>query len=444
MKPDHQPASEDVTIGVVGAAQVVTRIAEVAREDASIRHRLVTAVYERETEAGERARRIVGAVDVLLFAGPLPYDIATAEGPLPVPATYLPTGGSALPTALLKGALNDTFDVSRISIDSASERDVAETYAELAVDRSDVHVMPYQESVKSSAFLKFHTELFLGGRTSGAITTVPSVAAGLKAAGVPHVRMTHAPITLRNALRTARLLGSGARLEDSRIAVVIVRLPASALPVQTSPSNYWYQELKLTLHRSLLADARRMNAAVLERDEHSYLVITTMGSLRAGTDDLTRAPFLAASNAGLGITAEVGIGYGRTTLEADENAQRAVTLAAESADDLAYLVGPAGSPIALPAAAGGATPRMEPTVDRHNELLADIVGLLAAEDDDSRIVDAERIAQLQDVTLRTARRTLRALVDAGLAWPMPPARLQKVGRPPVRYQLLDERLTHPD
>lgn len=440
MNQELQPVREDVTIGVVGATQVVTRIAEIAREDATIPHRLVTAVYERETDAGERARRIVGEVDVLLFAGPLPYDVATAEGPLPVPATYLPTGGSALPTALLKGSLAGTFDVRRVSIDSASERDVAETYADLGIDRSEVQVMPYQESVKSGAFLDFHTELYAAGRTTGAITTVPSVADALTAAGVPHQRMTHAPITLRNALRTARLLGSGARLEDSRIAVLIVRLPASALPVQTSPSNYWYQELKLTLHRSLLADARRMNAAVLERDEHSYLVITTMGSLRAGTDDLTRAPFLAATQAGLGITAEVGIGYGRTTLEADENAQRAVGLAAESADDLAYLVGPAGSPVALPAAAGGATPRVEPVADRQSELLADIVGLLAAEHDDSRIVDADRIAQLQGVTLRTARRTLRALVDAGLAWPMPPAKLQKVGRPPVRYQLLDERL----
>lgn len=65
---------------------------------------------------------------------------------------------------------------------------------------------------------------------------------------------------------------------------------------------------------------------------------------------------------------------------------------------------------------------------------------LDAEGDSKRVVDADRIAKLQGVTLRTARRTLHNLVDAGLAWPMPPARQQKVGRPPVRYQLLDERL----
>ena len=55
-------------------------------------------------------------------------------------------------------------------------------------------------------------------------------------------------------------------------------------------------------------------------------------------------------------------------------------------------------------------------------------------------VDAERVAQLMNVTLRTARRTLQNLVQAGLAWPMPPPRSKKVGRPPMLYQLLNERL----
>ncbi|ACQ81580.1 conserved hypothetical protein [Beutenbergia cavernae DSM 12333] len=437
----HGPAPEDVTIGVIGADKFVHRIAAVAREETRTPHRLLTAVYERESDAREKAMRIVGDVDVLLFAGPLPYDVAMSGGPLPVPATFVPTGGVALPTALLRGSLSGTVDPARVSIDSALERDVRETYAELGVDMRHVHVMEYHESVAPEQFLAFHRDLFHAGRTSGAITTVPSVAAALADAEIPSLTMAPAAISLRNALRTARLLGSGARLEDSRIAIVIARLPASALPHRTSSSNYWYQELKLSLHRALLHDARRMDAAVLQRDEHSYLVITTMGSLRSGTDDLTRAPFLASVRDALGIDAEVGIGLGRTTLEAEENAQSAVNLAVESGGDLAYLVGPQGSPIALPASHDGEAPEPAPVADRQNDTLREIITLLDGQGDEGRVVDAERVSQLQGVTLRTARRTLRSLVDAGLAWPMPPARVQKVGRPPVRYQLLDERLT---
>ncbi|MGC0251275.1 hypothetical protein [Pseudactinotalea sp. Z1748] len=434
------PAFEDVTIGVIGAENFINRISAVARTEARAPYRLMAA--SDNTGAGVRgeALRIAENVDVLLFSGPLPYDLATSGGSLPVPATFIPTGGVALPTALLRGALSGTVDTARVSIDSVTTREVRETYSELGVEMTNVHVIEYHESVSPEQFLDFHVAGYEAGDTSGAITTVPWVTETLTEAGIPNLIMAPAPLTMRNALRTARLLGSGARMEDSRIAIVIVRLPASALPNRTSSSNFWFQELKLSLHRTLLHDARRMDAAVLQRDEQSFLIITTMGSLRAGTDDLQRAPFLANISNALGIEAEVGIGLGRTTVEAEEHAQAAVNRSAEQPGDRAFLIGPNGGPISLAASGAGPAPEQAPATTQHDRTLRSIVQALDAQGDANRVVDAERIAKLQGVTLRTARRTLHTLVDAGLAWPMPPARQQKVGRPPVRYQLLDERL----
>src|SRR5699024_5187804 len=238
---------------------------------------------------------------------------------------------------------------------------------------------------------------------------------------------------------------SGAKMEDSRIAIVIVRLPASALPNRTSSSNYWFQELTLSLHRALLHEARRMDAAVLQRDEQSFLVITTMGSLRTGTEDLRRAPFLARISADLGIGTEVGIGLGSTALQAEANAQDAVNLSAERPGDRAYLIGGHGGPLSLPASPGHSPPAPgAPIPARHLETLRHIVEALGADGDHNYVVDAEQVASVQGVTVRTARRTLRTLVDAGLAWPMPPVRQQRAGRPAVRYQLLDERIRDAD
>lgn len=441
----RRPGLEDVTVGVVGADNFLHRVAEVARAEVREPYRLVTASDSRARSAEGQAQRVAKDVDVLLFSGPLPYDTVMAGEPLPVPATFVPLGGVALPTALLRGALTDTVDTKRISIDSVNTREVRETYAELDLAMDAVHVIEYRESVSEQEFFDFHAEHYRAGHTSGAITTVPTVAQWLTEAGIPNLTMVPAPLTLRNALRTARLLASGARMDDSRIAIVIVRLPASVLPNRTSSSNYWFQELKLFLHRTLLHEARRMDAAVLQRDEQSYLVITTMGSLRTGTDDLRRAPFLARVSTDLGIDTEVGIGLGRTTLQAEENAQAAVNLSAERPGDLAYLIGGPGGPISLPASPDQGSSEPTPEVpDQHSETLRRIVEALDAEGDGNRVVDAERVATVQGVTLRTARRTLHGLVDAGLAWPMPPARQQKVGRPAVRYQLLDERLSSTD
>lgn len=435
------PGLEEVTIGVVGAENFLHRIAEVARADVRTPYRLITASSDRSTDVREEALRIAENVDVLLFPGPLPYNLAVAGESLPVPATYIPPGGVALPTALLRGALGGAVDTQRVSIDSVNTREVHETYAELGLEMTDVYVIEYHETVSPEEFLEFHREHYRAGRTSGAITTVPLVSDGLTEVEIPNLTMVPAPLTMRNALHTARLLGSGARMEDSRIAIVIVQLPSSALPNRTSSNNFWFQELKLSLHRTLLHEARRMDAAVLPRDEQSYLVITTMGSLRTGTEDLRRAPFLARISVDLGIEVEVGIGLGRTSLQAEENAQSAVNLSAERSGDRAYMIGTHGGPIPLLATPDGAAPPPAPMVpDQHADALRQIVQALDADGDNNRIVDADRVSKAQGVTLRTARRTLHNLVQAGLAWPMPPARQHKVGRPPVRYQLLDERL----
>src|SRR5690348_13780232 len=92
---------EEVTVGVIGAEEIVHRTMAVARKLGNPSLRIVTAVYDNETDAYARATKIASRVDVCLFAGPLPYHLAVAGGGLAVPATYVPTGGSALFATLL-------------------------------------------------------------------------------------------------------------------------------------------------------------------------------------------------------------------------------------------------------------------------------------------------------------------------------------------------------
>lgn len=432
---------DEVTIGVVGGDDFVRRVMAVAREAGDPSWRLVSSAYTDQTEAWAHAAKVASRVDVCLFAGPLPHDLAVGRGDLPVPATYVPVAGSSLYAALLRATLDDLFDIERITIDSAPAHEVRSAYLDLGLDPRGVRVAPYVNPESADGYLDFHRDAYTEGTTSGAITTVPTVATALAEAGVPSLFMRATPVTLRHALHTAALLGGGARLAESRIVMMVVRVPGSVVPEHVSPSNYWYQDLKLTLHRELLREARTMDATVLPRDEHSYLVVTTMGSLSTATDDLTIAPFLGRVAGELGIDLEVGIGLGRSTREAEFNAQAAVDKAAAAGRRVAYLVGPHDTVARLPAdRTSPAGERPAPPQDtRAVATLGTLAAKLAEEADTGHVVDAVRVAELLGVTLRTARRTLSGLVDAGLAWPMPPARSARAGRPPRLYQLLVEK-----
>lgn len=434
-------AHEEVTVGVIGAEQIVHRTMALARELDNPSLRLVTAVYDDEHDAYAQASRIASRVDVCLFAGALPYDMALAGGQLPVPATYVPSGGPALFSTLLRGVLENVFDPARISIDTISQRDLQHAYEEIGVKVTGVRLSEYAGPASADRFFDFHRKLYERGRTSGVVTTVPSVEAALRTADIPCLRMAPSATTIRDALTTAILMGSGAKLEESRIVTMIIQVPGSALPAHASPSNYWYQELKLSLHRELLRDARPMDAAVVPRDDHSFLIVMTMGSLRLATNNLSMAPFLGRIHEELGILLEIGIGLGRSTREAEVNAQSAVDKAASDGGRTAFIVGPRDTVLQLPGDRSHAPELSAAAPDSKGaQVLVRLAERLDELGDSERVVDAEKVAELLGVTLRTARRSLHTLVDEGLAWPMPPSHSSKVGRPPRPYQLLVEKL----
>lgn len=432
---------EEITVGLIGAEEIVHRTMAVARKLGNPSLRLVTAVYDGETDAYSRATKIAPRVDVCLFAGPLPYDLAVAGGGLPVPATYVPTGGSALFATLAQSVLQGTIDPARISIDTVNREDVEDAYSEVGLDTAQVHIKAYESPESAREFLDFHHRLYAAGTTTGAVTTVPTVDAALRRAGVPTLKMTPTLATLRTALNTAILMGSGAKLEESRIVIIIVRPPASASTTQPSPSNYWYQATRLSLHRELLQEARTLDAAVVPRDEHSFLIVTTMGSLRLATEDLVVAPFLGPVSRELGLQLEIGIGLGRTTREAEVNAQSAVEMAAGDSGRTAFLVGPDEVTLQLTANRTATAPVTASAKDpKSATMLTHLIQRLDTQSNGERVVDAERVAELLGVTLRSARRMLQNFEAEGLAWQMPPVRTSKVGRPPRPYQLLTENL----
>lgn len=458
-----------IAIGVIGARDLVERVMTVAGQMGGD-WRLVGSSYAEELQARDRLMKIEASIDVCLFAGPLPYDLAREGGDLPVPATYVPISGAALYSTLLRGTLQKDVDPVRVSVDSVSPAELGEAYREIGVPTDGVHVSPYSHPESAREFFAFHEALYRSGATSGALTTVPTVSDRLAAAGVPVLRMISTAATLRIALHTAALLGTGSRLEESQIAIAFVEVAKGARAGYAGPSNYWQQELKLALHRVLLHEARLMGATVLPRDEHGYLVIATLGSLARATADFRVAPFLQRISEELGVAVDVGIGLGRTAANAETHAQLALDKARATDTPSAFVIDSDEHVLELPAIAhrraaapapAVAAPSVRTTItgagapvsgapvgapSKAQEVLARLRSLLAGDNGDAAgsaaplVVDAERVAEVLGVTPRTARRVLHTLVAEGLAWPMPPARPVRAGRPRQPYRLVTEKL----
>lgn len=430
----------EVTIGVVGTAEANRRIFRVAeRMDGAVR--LAGATSGDADGARRKALQLVDDVDVILFSGPLSYDLALEAGELPVPAVFVPPGGSTILTMMLRATLHDRVDLTRVSFDTVSASEVRDTYAELDLPSDDVHVLEYRRDLEPGDYLEFHQTCFAEGRTASAVTTHPAVEEKLREADVPVLMLRPDARVLRAALGTALLVGGGASLSNERTVFMIVRVPDALARRRKVCTNSSYIQLRLDLMQELLREGRRLDALVLPLDDTGVLVCASMGSLRAATDDLSTVPMVRRLREALGFDPEIGIGVGRTAAEAVGNAERAAGMAADAQGQAAVMVGPEGMVVRLPSEeTGERTVTFGNSERREAEILRQLLDAMAEAGVDSGTVQAEQVAELLGVTLRTARRYLRGLVEANLAWRLPPTQTSKVGRPPIPYRLLDHRL----
>ncbi|SRR5712691_10873625 len=395
--------------------------------------RLVAAAYRDEQEAADKVARLGTAVDSCLFASHAAYEYARRAGVLRVPAAYIPLSGSALYAALLRASRTGDGDLARSSIDMLSRAEVDEAFGELGIPSRGVHVR--EESAGPTALASFHERLWRQGETSVAFTCLQSVAQKLSAARIPVFALRPTGSAIRSALRTAALLGGNRRLEDAQLTVIIVEVPTLRDTARRAVPRYSREELRLTVHRFLVQEAQRIQAAVSPVSDHGFLITATRGSLAGVTDGFRVPPFTERASSELGISVEVGVGTGRTALDAEARARSMLGRARP---------GPAGPVSAADAAGRGASSASRAaaaaaTGSRGLETLARLAAKLPASDT-PLVVDAETTGRLLAVTPRTARRLLHSLVEEGLAWPLPPSRTPLPGRPRQAYRLVVEKL----
>ena len=439
-------AQNELTIGIVGPHELVERImlsgasaggrsgtSSPPAEAAGPARRLVAAAYRDEQEAADQVVRLGTGIDVCLFASRVPYEYARTAGVLACPATFVPLGGSALYAALLRSGRDTRHDPARSSVDVLARGDVEEAFAELGLSMSGVHIR--EDSGSPAVVASFHERLWRRKQTSVAFTCLQSVTARLTAAGVPVLTLRPTGNDIRMALRTAALLGGYRRLEDAQLALAIVEVPALRDGGRRAAPRQSREELRLTVHRFLVQEAQRIHAAVSPTSDHGFLIVATRGSLARATDGFRVPPFADRARSDLGVTIEVGIGLGRTAVEAEAHARASLGRVQAPGGVRGFASGREGQP-PVPA------PRLPEAGARRSRSLETLARLAEklAETDTNFVVDAETAGQLLAVTPRTARRLLHILVEEGLAWPLPPNRTPQPGRPRQFYRLVVEQL----
>lgn len=445
--PGISDRTPELTIGLFGPRRVVRLMLDAAQQVsermAPRRVKYLSGIHDHPRHGRQRYERLADRIDAAVFAGPWLYDVARSEGWLTGPASHIPLTGASLYAALLRATVTmPDVDLTRVSIDSLDTDSVVEAYGEIGLDPSQLRCQAYAGPDSVSGFVDFHRAEHAAGRSTLALTTVLSVDRALRSASIPALRIVPTRASIGDAIETAILLGQGTRLGEQQIAMVAVHLvpPVSI----TSTGDYWQQELALSAHQRLLAEARACGATVDRRSDRLFLTTMTYGSLLKATNQLRIAPFAGSLGGHLGVPVAVGIGLGRSARSAEVNALGAVDASLERDGAIAVCLDDDGVRSELPVHVGDGSSEVvrgdSGASTRSTAIAEQLITAVPAAGDGRVVLDVETVATVMDVTHRTGRRMINELVDAGLAWPLPPVRSSGGGRPRMTFRLLTEKI----
>lgn len=429
-----------VRVGIVGPPDVVRRMIDVGHAlatDELTAMSLVGTDYQKQSQIPDRVRGIVDDVDAVLFAGPLPYDVAEQAGVLTRPATYVQLAGSSLYGAMLRADRTGGIDLERVSIDSLDSKAIAEAYDECELSRRKVRSLKYDGPDSAARFVEFHRKHYEAGRTTAALTTIGDVDRALQRAKVPVVRIRATTPALRTSLRAAALLGAGSLLEAAHVVVGLIEVPElPKRPAHGVHGPWAMQEVRLGMVKALRPETDRLAISVMPRDERSFALIATFSAVSELTRRFTAASFAGRLQKATGVTPLIGFGLGSTAAAAESNAELALADARGSGGARVYLRRRDGSALAMRRDPDEAAPA-ELVESKHLDAFRVLRDGLAEVDAGAQLVDAESASQLLGISPRTARRVLQELARDGLAWPVPPpASVVTPGRPRQTYRLV--------
>ncbi|WP_151733100.1 hypothetical protein [Paenibacillus tengchongensis] len=309
-------------VGIIGPAGSVERIGGLANIfEPEIAFRPFVYVQPRETV--DIIRRHDKEVDSWLCSGPIPYSFACKALGSADRVEYVWVTESGFYKSLLDLAFTRGGLPRRISIDMPENEGFIEHALKLIENAGiELYTRIYELDADPEELLGFHEDLWQEGRTDGAITCFPNVAAGLKDKGVPAYTVSPSNLEIIQSLRLFAEKVRTSYFKDTQIGIEIIELENYDRIAEKLPTSYQLQHLELDIKKELIQLSEKLDGTLMEQGGGRYILFSTRGAIERELALLGDTVDYLAATTGSGVA--VGVGYGVTVFSAETNAHRAL------------------------------------------------------------------------------------------------------------------------
>lgn len=408
-------------LGIIGPRDLVEQSYTIAQQYRSLCP--IKLYYASEEQTIELIKNNDSVVDGFLFTGFLPYYETQKSGITKKRLFYYPISGTSLYRILFVMRVHEGVDITRISIDTLSADEIREVYGELKLPSENLYINERGLTQFSrEQYVYFHRSLYEGGKTVAAVTAVNSVYEHLKKENVPVFRVIPTLFTMRETFKLIEAISLAHSAENNQIIIQIIDIKEYSISGSRLPAMEMRRK-KLALYHELLNYARNYHASVFPTEGDQFIILITKGIFQEYSNYYEEIPMLRHIEDKLSMAINVGIGMGKTAMEAEENAREALLLSKKKPESNAYIItqdkkviGPIGNGKRLDFALKSDDKIMLKWAEKTGLSIATLTQVKSILEKLQRdTITASDIQENLGVTLRTANRIMNKLLSGGAA-----------------------------
>lgn len=429
----------DITIGLIGPEPIMTSMLQCIKQYPSFRP--VAQIFEQDEEAPELARQLIPQVEIILFSGITPYQLALQEILFPIPVYYIPLLGTGLYKSLFH--LFKKQDPASLSVDTVTAKEMSQTLKTL--DLKELDVIYYSNSVHPTRedLLHFHVQQCKTGKADAVITANRWVSDQLNAQSIPNQWLIPTEQDIIITLARALLYSESRRNKESQIVIGLIHVDHFERARQQLATEHDIQRLNLDIHRILLSHIQSLSGHLIQMGTTEFFFVTTRGAFEWKTNGYNEMPIGREIERAFHLTLSVGIGFGYNAVEAGTHARLALGHCHDAGGNTCFIVREDKSMM-------GPVPMTEPLKHDLSLISAELVQTIRSTGLSltslNKLIDyitrtgktefiAQELSQILGITIRSVHRNLASLLDAKLISIVGEDRVRPRGKPNQVYRI---------
>ncbi|MDG0872179.1 hypothetical protein L5D93_06550 [Paenibacillus thiaminolyticus] len=315
--------SPEIRIGIIGPEAMMGLMGHCLKGFPSFEP--VMRSYRQEEEAPDLAHELAEKVDVLLFTGPVSYQLAKNQYQFDIPCLFVPLTGSGLYAVLFR--LERKLDAAAITVDTLNRQMLVSTFRELGHKWT-----AYEGGSRSRPGRSWSNSIgghYEAGRSCCAITAIRSVSLQLAREGIPCEWIMPTEQDIIVTLERALLSTEWRRNKEVQVVVGLIHTDGMESLTERQISEHEIQRLKQDVHHLILNFVKHLDGHITQQSSGEYSFVSTRGVFERETGGYKRIPLARNVHKMNGIHLSIGIGFGRSAAEAGVHARRSLQLACD-------------------------------------------------------------------------------------------------------------------